>query len=191
MENREAKLVEAAIRTFVRFGARKTTMSDIAEEAGVSRQTLYTSYRNKDEMLAASILYSSRQLLDAAREKWAGLESLEDKLEAYFEHVVVAAFEMIKHSPDAEVLIRGQDETSRAAIKTAHEMRCEALNELLAPFEDRINQSGLNLARFTYFIVMAAVGFKYSAESKSDLRNLLASLKASVLNVTGNQSRKY
>ena len=40
----EARIVAAAIQCFVRYGARKTSMADIATAAGVSRQTLYDSF---------------------------------------------------------------------------------------------------------------------------------------------------
>ncbi|MBW2551957.1 MAG: helix-turn-helix transcriptional regulator [Deltaproteobacteria bacterium] len=41
---REA-ILEAARRRFLRFGARKTTMDEVAREAGCSRTTLYTHFR--------------------------------------------------------------------------------------------------------------------------------------------------
>ena len=48
MEQREVKIVDAAFRVFSRYGVKRTTMNDIAEEAGLVRQTLYTVYKNKD-----------------------------------------------------------------------------------------------------------------------------------------------
>lgn len=48
---REA-ILEAARRRFLRFGARKTTMDEVAREAGTSRTTLYAHFRNKEELYA-------------------------------------------------------------------------------------------------------------------------------------------
>ena len=43
---RHGAILEAARRRFVRFGPRKTTMDEVAREAGCSRTTLYAHFRN-------------------------------------------------------------------------------------------------------------------------------------------------
>lgn len=48
---REA-ILEAARRRFERFGVPKTTMDEIAREAGCSRTTLYSHFRNKQDLYA-------------------------------------------------------------------------------------------------------------------------------------------
>jgi len=45
-------ILEAARRRFLRFGAPKTTMDEVAREAGCSRTTLYSHFRNKDDLYA-------------------------------------------------------------------------------------------------------------------------------------------
>jgi TetR/AcrR family transcriptional regulator len=45
-------ILEAARRRFLRFGARKTTMDEVAREAGCSRTTLYAHFRNKQDVYA-------------------------------------------------------------------------------------------------------------------------------------------
>ena len=54
MTETEEKILEAAIRTFLRYGARKPAMNDIAKAAGVSRQTLYDLFGGKEELIRAS-----------------------------------------------------------------------------------------------------------------------------------------
>jgi AcrR family transcriptional regulator len=46
---REA-ILEAARRRFLRFGPRKTTMDEVAREAGCSRTTLYAHFRNMEDL---------------------------------------------------------------------------------------------------------------------------------------------
>jgi len=43
-------ILEAARRRFVRFGPRKTTIDEVAREAGCSRTTLYSHFRNKEDL---------------------------------------------------------------------------------------------------------------------------------------------
>ena len=54
---RQRAILEAARRRFVRFGPRKTTMGEVAREAGCSRATLYAHFGNKED-LYASLLHA-------------------------------------------------------------------------------------------------------------------------------------
>src|SRR5947209_13954110 len=47
------KIVDGAIRAFGRFGLRRASMSDICDEAGLSRGTLYRYFKSKDQVLEA------------------------------------------------------------------------------------------------------------------------------------------
>jgi AcrR family transcriptional regulator len=51
--SRHGAILEAARRRFVRFGPRKTTMDEVAREAGCSRATLYTHFGSKEDLYAS------------------------------------------------------------------------------------------------------------------------------------------
>ena len=59
MELGENHIIIKAIEVVSRHGIQKTTMGDIADAAGVSRQTLYNKFANKDEVLRGAIRYTS------------------------------------------------------------------------------------------------------------------------------------
>jgi len=61
-------ILEAANRRFLRFGPRKTTMDEIAREAGCSRTTLYAHFRNKED-LYISLLERDAEFFIAKAEK--------------------------------------------------------------------------------------------------------------------------
>lgn len=46
------KIVDAAVRCFERFGPQRTSMNDIADEAGISRRTLYRQYDDRSALVA-------------------------------------------------------------------------------------------------------------------------------------------
>src|SRR5579884_822985 len=50
---RRRNLLEAAERLFLRDGYRHATMERVAEEAGVSKQTLYNYFADKEELFTA------------------------------------------------------------------------------------------------------------------------------------------
>jgi AcrR family transcriptional regulator len=49
-------VLDAAERVFEQYGARRANVDDIAQEAGVSRSTLYRRYPNKEALLAAVVV---------------------------------------------------------------------------------------------------------------------------------------
>jgi len=55
-ELREQQILDAASAVIIRLGYDKTTMSDIAEEAGASRRTVYLYFKGKEELFEA-LLY--------------------------------------------------------------------------------------------------------------------------------------
>ena len=50
-----AAITDAAGRCVERYGVRKTTMGDVAAEAGVAKATLYNHFRTKDDVLGALV----------------------------------------------------------------------------------------------------------------------------------------
>jgi len=52
---RQAHVLETAMTVFLRHGFRKTSMEDIAQAAGISRQGIYLHFKDKDAIFSASI----------------------------------------------------------------------------------------------------------------------------------------
>lgn len=70
----------AAEACYLRLGITKTTMDDIAREAGVSRPTVYRHYSNRDDLILGVLLSRARDLLDRARRFIDTRGRIDDKL---------------------------------------------------------------------------------------------------------------
>jgi AcrR family transcriptional regulator len=55
-DERQQQILDAAAAVIIRLGYDRTTMSDIAEEAGASRRTVYLYFKGKEELFEA-LLY--------------------------------------------------------------------------------------------------------------------------------------
>lgn len=165
-------------------------MVDIAETAGVSRQTLYALFGNKDDLVAATIIYiADKNFADVE----AGLKecsSIDDQLDIYFTRTIVSSFELIEGSQDLEDIMSGHSDAGRAALADVEKRHTRLVRRLLAPYKSRIEASGYNLNQLAHFCVTCARGFKYSAKSKRDLNLLLSALKTSVLLATSHPINK-
>jgi len=86
-------LLDAAGRLLVRYGYRKTTVDDIAQEAGVGKGTIYLHFRSKED-LALSFLDRASQDLDAHLRAMAqGPGSAPEKIEAILVKRILYWFE--------------------------------------------------------------------------------------------------
>src|SRR5512138_3129268 len=58
---RQEQILDAAAAVIIRLGYDKTTMSDIAEEAGASRRTVYLYFDGKEELFEALLYHEYLQ----------------------------------------------------------------------------------------------------------------------------------
>jgi AcrR family transcriptional regulator len=84
MLDRDQHIVSAAVSVFARYGVSKTTMNDIAVEAGVSRQTLYNAFPGKTELLRAAVRMEMARSLEEISVDWAGTTDLGARIDSYF-----------------------------------------------------------------------------------------------------------
>ena len=74
------KIIQAAIKIFSKKGFHKSTMEEIAKEVGVSKGTLYTYLKSKDEILKEIWKSNNQDILDLKKtfKEYDCLEVLEE-----------------------------------------------------------------------------------------------------------------
>jgi AcrR family transcriptional regulator len=68
-DNREQRILDAAADLFVRYGYNKTTVSDIAREAGVSKGAIYLHFESKEQLFESLLL----RALETYAARWLDL----------------------------------------------------------------------------------------------------------------------
>lgn len=63
--NTEKRIREAAVRVVLRQGYDKTTMQDIANDAGIARSTIYTKWKTKETLFTELLWVESEAYMDA------------------------------------------------------------------------------------------------------------------------------
>ena len=61
IEQRRAQIIEAAVEVFLESGFDRASMSEIAKHSGVSKQTLYSHFGNKENLFREAINEACRQ----------------------------------------------------------------------------------------------------------------------------------
>jgi AcrR family transcriptional regulator len=93
-EGAREEIVKAARACFVRFGTEKTSMSDVARHAGLSRGTVYRYFADRADLIEAVFAYESNHFHESMRRQLDRLGTLEEQIVecagilAAFEHDV-------------------------------------------------------------------------------------------------------
>jgi AcrR family transcriptional regulator len=103
---RRKQILDAALRRFDHYGYRKTTMAEIAREAGVSVGALYLFFKSKEEILLANAELRYCQYMAAMREVLSRPLSPPDKLEEVGRVRVLHLNRLCTSSPHAGDLVR-------------------------------------------------------------------------------------
>ena len=70
-EARAHRILDAAAELILRWGYNKTTIDDIARQAGVAKGTIYLHWKGREELFAALMLRERLALSDDLRERLA------------------------------------------------------------------------------------------------------------------------
>jgi len=178
---RNIKILEAATQLFARYGVGKTTMNDIAREAGVARQTLYNTYPNKDEVLRAAIRLNIETTHRTVMDAWADASGLGEKLDIFFNAVPLTWYDKVQSSPEMAELLDGLHKVAKVEMDQATVLWTEA-------FVDALAQDGLDPAKrhgMADYIFSTAASAKHNAPDRATVETRLDMLKASVLALIG------
>lgn len=105
LANRQQLILDSARALFGRYGLEKTTVEDIAREAGISKGAIYLEFPNKEELYVAIVRQFkdselSRMTLQVANAKPPVLPRLNEMLLEHIMRVYDHATKQV-HSPEA------------------------------------------------------------------------------------------
>lgn len=81
--SQETRIIEAANKVFLKYGVDGTTMSQIAEEANISRTSLHYYFRNKERLLHKVLETVKVRIIPALSEIIDAEESIITKIELF------------------------------------------------------------------------------------------------------------
>ena len=164
---RRQAILDAAFEVFTRYGFRRTSMEDIARETGVSRPSLYSHFRSKEEIFRTL----SELLLEAALGeaeqalKDGGGKPVAERVEAALLAQLGRMHEVVHRSPHGEEIM---DENSRLCgdLVSAYSGRLDtllgtALRAAARAGEIDLKRAGLTAASAAELLHLSASGLKH------------------------------
>ena len=177
---RREAVLNAALIQFMRYGFRRTSMEDIAQETGVSRASLYQHFRNKEEIFRSLAERLHEQTLEAAETALKGEGRVGDRVRGALEGKVVRFLDLVAESPHGAELV---DESGRLcgdlAVATEERFQrllADALRDGVRNGEIDLQGAGLSAPAAAELLRLAAHGLKPPNADSSQFRRRLERL---------------
>jgi AcrR family transcriptional regulator len=102
---REARILDAATALLVRWGYRKTTIDDVAREAGVGKGTIYLHWKDKNALFLAALRREQQHMTEAIKQRIAA-----DPEGGLFHRLIVHSMMAALGNPLMAAVIRGNSD---------------------------------------------------------------------------------
>jgi AcrR family transcriptional regulator len=122
------RILDAAYRRIGDIGLSRTTMDDVAREAGLTRQTIYRYFSSKDELARALLMREEERLLEGVR---AVFETAQDLTQALATSMVFGVRFAHEH-PVLDRLLQTDAETSLPYVTTRAGATVDRARDVLA-----------------------------------------------------------
>ncbi len=183
MNERNIKIVETAIRLFVQYSVAKTSMAEIAEEAGVARQTVYNSFESKEDLIFAALLHYADYTKNNIELDCKGFTEPGPRLDVLFKHMAVVPFEAMQKFPHVDeimVFAENLSEERKAIIKNTYK---DAIRHVLLPFESQIRDFKIEPERLYDLMKAMLTQIKREAKDVENLRQLFEPIRLLLTNL--------
>ncbi len=180
----ETRILEATIRAFLKYGPKKVTVGDVAEEASLARKTVYVAFENKDNLLAEMVRYIGHKQLKRVTEAWQRCTTLGEMLAVYTRIVVLEPFDALQTTDDPQEMVNIQSEAGQIALAEVRDNYVALWAEQLTDFESSLERAGTTRRRLARFIVTTNQNLKRSETDRARLLEQLDDLNLAVLTLT-------
>lgn len=176
MQDKEERVLAAAREVFMRYGFKRTTMSDLAEAAHMSRPALYLIYPSKEDVFRLLMAQVFNEFLCEIRDGLKNYESVADKLTFAFEVWCVRSFEIMQALPDAKDMLENGYEFASDTMQSAYAEFEQVLSDVFQPLVRTWTEEMLSAEQLAHILTTASLGLKESASSVVQLRQMIKGL---------------
>jgi AcrR family transcriptional regulator len=129
--NRRKMIVEAATKSFSMFGYKATTMDQVAKLANVGKGTIYTFFKNKEELFEEIISTLVKEMIAEA-------EAVIQPGLPFTENVHRALYRLLEFRSRHQLMIKLIQEESEMGTMAVSEMLQHVENEIIAYLRQKI-----------------------------------------------------
>lgn len=184
MDERACNIARAGYEVISQYGIRRATMNDVAAAAGVSRQTVYNFFPNREELLGGVVRYHFNSKWKAIHEATEKVQDRRERFAILLDILVVSSWQSMQAMPHADELELELDTTLRERLEDIHAEATRNLCEFFLPYEEQLQSRGMSADGLGEMLHLAIVGLKLSSTSSEQIGTVVATLKACLVAVT-------
>lgn len=167
-EDKQQRILEAAITLFARHGFRKTSVDQLASEAGVAKPTLYAYFQDKDAIFTAVVQTVCDRMLADAEAAGESEAPLVERLAAMLAAKHTRYWELVHASPHAAELLDSQTSLAGEQVQRFDKAFLKILARTLEHTDELdLRGAGLSVNAAAGLLLRAAAGAGYDATSAS------------------------
>ena len=174
------RILAAAKDCFLNYGFKKTSMSDIAKQADMSRPALYLHFDNKETIFREIVKQLHQQTLTEAARVLQQQQHIIERLKSAFECRTIVLFSIVHNSTHGDELTdinsKIAAQINRASMSQFIELMAEALDDAVIKREIQLIRPNMTAAEAAELLVNSAHGIKQAANSTEDFRDRLMQL---------------
>lgn len=167
MIDKKTQILKAALRMVTAYGFKRTSMEDIAQEAGVSRPAIYLLFRNKDDVFTSCIDMLLEEAFGVAEAAMLDASSPKAKASAYLSAYMEFYHKLLVAGPHGQEMMDVNNRLGAEKTIAAEARFVLELNRMLGLKDD---------AETGQILMMAAGGIKFQTKDAATLRARLAIL---------------
>jgi AcrR family transcriptional regulator len=115
------RILRAAAPLFEQYGYRRTSIDDVAREAGIAKGTIYVHFKSKAELLFHAIVEEKKRLIERFRPVFGEQLAPKERLRRYLEVLLITVAE----SPLSQKLLTGDREILTCLEELPAELRAQ------------------------------------------------------------------
>jgi len=154
-QEKTIRILEAALRTFARYGFKKTTLEDIAGELGMTKGNLYLYAKDKRDLYEKSVAHAFREWQERVAED---MESKKDVV-VRFRVMCVKAYQYLSLNEDLQSIVLRDPTIFTLSPK---EEQFYSVNMAAVEMIKRVLEQGLREKRFRKMDVEPMAEFLFS-----------------------------
>jgi AcrR family transcriptional regulator len=184
MKDREGKIAAAGYDVISQYGVRRVTMADVAEAAGVSRQTVYNVFPNREALLAAVVRYHFNSKWSAIRDCITPDLDRKQRFQALLDILVIESWHSLQAMPHADELEFEIATTIKDEIGEIHAEARRNICEFLLPYQDALNSHDMTANGLGDLLHHSIMGLKLGSTTLEEIKCVTAAMLACLMAVT-------
>jgi AcrR family transcriptional regulator len=175
-EDKRLRIVAAATSLFNRYGFKRTSVDQLAAEAGVAKPTIYAYFDDKEAIFRAVVEAVCDEMVSGAKEASARDVPIEERLAAMLSAKFTRYFELVLASPHAAELVDSHGTIGAEIVQRADRAYLALLVRVIEESELDPKRMKLSATAAAQLLMRAASGAAYDAKTPAAHRRHVAEI---------------